>query len=115
MSRARLRRTILAALLLLGPAVSGPAFAAVNLVATKTATDDNGGSPRPSETLTYTVIVTNTGTTAAANVVISDPIPANTTYLPGTLASSDPTDIIIEGNPSRYKPAGWRLRAGASR
>jgi len=47
MSRAGLRRTILAALLLVGPALSGATLAAVNLVATKTATDDNGGSPRP--------------------------------------------------------------------
>ena len=113
MSRAGLRRTILAALLLVGPALSGATLAAVNLVATKTATDDNGGSPRPSETLTYTIIVTDTGTTAAANVVISDPIPANTTYLPGTLTSSDPTDIIIEGNQLQVQ-AGALSASGGS-
>ena len=113
MSRAGLRRTILAALLLVGPALSGATLAAVNLVATKTATDDNGGSPRPSETLTYSIVVTNTGTTAAANVVISDPIPANTTYLPGTLTSSDPTDIIIEGNPLQVQ-AGALSASGGS-
>src|SRR3989475_6551231 len=113
MSRAGLRRTILAALLLVGPALSGATLAAVNLVATKAAADDNGGSPRPSETLTYPIIVTNTGTTAAANVVISDPIPANTTYLPGTLASSDPTDIIIEGNPLQVQAGGLAASGGS--
>jgi len=113
MSRAGLRRTMLAVLLLLGPAVSGVTLGAVNLVATKTATDDNGGSPRPSETLTYTIIVTNTGATAAANVVISDPIPANTSYLPGTLASSDPTDIIVEGNPLQVQAGGLAASGGS--
>jgi uncharacterized repeat protein (TIGR01451 family) len=35
--------------------------------------------------LTYTVVVTNNGTGAANNVVLTDPIPANTTYQAGTI------------------------------
>ncbi|HKN47703.1 MAG TPA: isopeptide-forming domain-containing fimbrial protein, partial [Candidatus Polarisedimenticolia bacterium] len=95
------------------PLFAPEARAAVNLTATKTVSDDNGGVPRPSETLTYTITVTNSGSTAAANVVISDPIPANTTYLPGTLSSSDPTDIIVEGNPLQVQ-AGSLAAAGGS-
>src|SRR5207245_2298497 len=98
---------------LLLPGLATRAQAAVNLVASKTVADDNGGSPRPSETLTYTLTVTDTGTTAATGVVISDPIPAGTTYLPGTLTSSDPTDVIIEGNPLQVQ-AGTLAASGGS-
>ncbi len=39
----------------------------------------------PGDTLHYVVNVTNTGQDAAGNVILTDPIPANTTYVPGTL------------------------------
>src|SRR3989454_120890 len=102
-----------AVMVLLLPGLATRAQAAVNLVASKTVADDNGGSPRPSETLTYTLTVTDTGTTAATGVVVSDPIPAGTTYLPGSLASSDPTDIIIEGNPLQVQ-TGTLAASGGS-
>src|SRR5262249_34917334 len=37
------------------------------------------------DTLEYTVNVTNTGQDPAGNVVLTDPLPANTTYVPGSL------------------------------
>jgi uncharacterized repeat protein (TIGR01451 family) len=49
-----------------------------NIVVTKTAT------PNPvlaGGTLTYSIVVKNNGPAAAANVVLSDPIPANTTFV----------------------------------
>jgi uncharacterized repeat protein (TIGR01451 family) len=58
---------------------------APNLNPTKTVTDLNGGNSLPGDTLQYTVNVTNTGQDAAGKVVLTDPIPANTTYVPGTL------------------------------
>src|SRR5437899_3161537 len=104
---------LLAAAVSFCPVLSAQALAAVNLVASKTVADDNGGSPRPSETLTYTLTVTNTGTTAATSVVISDPIPAGSTYLPGSLTSSDRTDIVIEGSPLQVQ-AGTLAASGGS-
>ncbi len=58
---------------------------APNLDATKTVTDLNGGETLPGDTLEYTVNVTNTGQDPAGNVILTDPIPANTVYVPGSL------------------------------
>ncbi|MTW23213.1 beta strand repeat-containing protein, partial [Allochromatium palmeri] len=49
--------------------------------ATKTVTDLNGGDALAGDTLEYTVILENTGTEHATNVVFTDPIPANTAYV----------------------------------
>jgi uncharacterized repeat protein (TIGR01451 family) len=67
--------------------------------------DKSGGTtplssqvPTPGDILEYTVIVKNTSTTTQRdNVVLKDTIPANTTYIVGTLdidgvAKTDPTD-----------------------
>lgn len=51
----------------------------------KTVTDLNGGSVLANDVLQYTVSVSNTGNDPSANVVLTDAIPANTTYVPGTL------------------------------
>ncbi|RME85997.1 MAG: DUF11 domain-containing protein [Zetaproteobacteria bacterium] len=46
-----------------------------------------GGTPQPipGAVLQYTLTVTATGTATATNVVVTDPIPANTTYQVGTI------------------------------
>ena len=51
----------------------------------KTATDINGGELLPGDIIEYTVAFVNSGQDGATNVVVTDPIPANTSYLPGTL------------------------------
>lgn len=43
------------------------------------------GNQPPGTTLTYTIVVTNNGTGGANSVVLTDPIPANTTYQAGTI------------------------------
>ncbi|BAZ18096.1 hypothetical protein NIES4071_99790 [Calothrix sp. NIES-4071] len=58
--------------------------------------DKSGGTvplssqvPTPGDILEYTVVVTNTSTTVQRdNVVLTDTIPANTTYVPGSLQVS---------------------------
>jgi uncharacterized repeat protein (TIGR01451 family) len=44
-----------------------------------------GGQPVTGATIRYTIAVTMTGSGTAVGVVISDPVPANTTYTGGTL------------------------------
>ena len=57
----------------------------------KTVTDINGGELHPGEILEYTIEYENTGNDGATDVVITDAIPAGTTYVPGSLVvASDP-------------------------
>jgi uncharacterized repeat protein (TIGR01451 family) len=51
------------------------------LTMTKTVAVVGGGQPVPGATLRYTITYSNSGTGAANNVVISDPIPSHTTYV----------------------------------
>jgi uncharacterized repeat protein (TIGR01451 family) len=58
----------------------------ITLVKSVAVSDMFGGNePVPGATLSYTVIVMPTGSGTARQVVVTDPIPENTTYIPGTL------------------------------
>jgi uncharacterized repeat protein (TIGR01451 family) len=63
---------------LYSPVLSGNGFQ-------KTVNDLNGGSVRPGDVLEYTLTFRNTGNDGAINVVARDTLPANTTYVPGSL------------------------------
>ncbi|MEO6102778.1 MAG: DUF11 domain-containing protein [Pseudoxanthomonas sp.] len=52
----------------------------------KTVIDENGGKAEPGDVLTYTIEFNNSGQDGATNVVLNDPIPAGTTYVPGSLS-----------------------------
>ena len=52
---------------------------------TKTVADVNGGLVQPGDVLEYTITILNTGNDGATQLVLTDPIPANTTYVPGSL------------------------------
>lgn len=80
---------------------------------TKTASDLNGGDLLVGDHLEYAVSFSNTGLDGATNVVVVDPIPAGTQYVPGSLrvvqnAAAAPTgtftdapgDDIAEYSPS---------------
>ena len=56
------------------------------------------GPQPPGTVLTYTITVTNNGSGAAVAVVLTDPIPANTTYVPGsiTLGGVGKTDVALD-------------------
>ena len=53
--------------------------------AVKTVQDLNGGDALPGDILEYTIVLTNIGNDGAVNQVLTDPIPAGTTYVPGSL------------------------------
>lgn len=55
------------------------------LVLGKTLTDVNGGAVEPGDIIEYQIVATNTGNDGAAQVTITDPIPPDTAYVPGSL------------------------------
>ncbi len=58
----------------------------VGAVKTQTIVDQFGGSrPVPGATINYQIVVTATGTGTATAAQFADPIPANTTFVPGSL------------------------------
>ncbi|WP_436758394.1 DUF7507 domain-containing protein [Streptosporangium sp. V21-05] len=57
-----------------------------NIQMTKAAQVVGGGTPAPGSVVQYTITATNTGDDTAIGVLLSDPIPANTVYVPGTIA-----------------------------
>ncbi len=68
--------------------VFGVSVAALNVILNKTVTilDQWGGNLAiPGATLRYTIVATTTGGSTANNVVISDPLPVNTTYTANSL------------------------------
>jgi len=61
---------------------------AITLNAVKSASVSDqftGTRPIPGATITYSIVVTATGSGSAATTLFTDAIPANTTYVPGTL------------------------------
>jgi len=55
---------------------------------TKTVVDVNGGDVEQGDVLRYTIAGKNTGQDGAKDFIVRDPIPANTTYVPGSLKLS---------------------------
>jgi len=61
------------------------------------------GAQPPGTILTYTIVVTNNGTAAASSVVLTDPIPANTTYQLGTITyNAAPRTDGLDGDNANY-------------
>jgi uncharacterized repeat protein (TIGR01451 family) len=58
---------------------------APKMTTSKIGTDLNGGQTRVGDVIEYELSVSNTGKDPATNVVLVDPIPANMTYVPGSM------------------------------
>lgn len=58
----------------------------LDVVKSATVLDPFGGAdPTPGAEITYRIVVTPSGAQTATNAVVTDPIPANTTYLPNSI------------------------------
>lgn len=57
----------------------------------------SSGTARPGDTLEYTVVISNTGDIAATNATLTDPIPANTTYVAGSTTVNNIAAADIAG------------------
>ena len=84
---------------------------------TKAVVDLNGGSVEQGDVLRYTISGTNTGQDGATSFVLRDPIPANTTYKPGSIVVTQPggtatarTDAPAD-DVAEYDAAGTRVVA----
>ncbi len=88
----RLKRTGLAIMCLAFLLAPNRAQTAPVITATKTdhlAVDNNSNlKPDPGDTLKYTVVITNLGSTDALGVLFSDLLDTNTTLLPGTVMTT---------------------------
>src|SRR5262249_24559170 len=78
---------------------------------------------QPGDVLRYTMVVANTGQDGAKNVTLTDPIPANSTYVPGSLrivsgaAAGAKTDQAGDDQAQFNSAAGnvvFRLGTGAN-
>ncbi len=75
------------------PALVAPALSLIKAV--------NKASAAPGATLTYTITATNSATAGpASSVVISDPLPANTTYVSGSAEAGASSGSLSAGNAS---------------
>ena len=83
----------------------------------QTVVDQFGGSaPVPGARINYTVVVSATGTGIAATSVFSDNIPANTTYVPGTLRlNSAALSDAADADAGEFSTHSERARARAAR
>jgi large repetitive protein len=75
---------------------------------------DNGstGIVDPADVLRYTITITNSAATPATGIVLSDPVPANTTYVPGS-AQLNGSPVAGASAPVVQVPIGT-LASGAS-
>jgi uncharacterized repeat protein (TIGR01451 family) len=78
-------------------------------------TPGSGGLTRPGDTLRYTVRATNAGGDDASNAVLTDPVPANTTYVPGSLVVSGvPVTDAADGDTGEVTGGTVTGRIGSS-
>lgn len=78
-----------------------------------TSQDINGGSLEPGDTLSYTIVVTNTGNLTATGGLISNPVPAHTTFVPNSI-SLNPPGAGLKGSTPPTLASGLTIGVGES-
>ncbi|MEQ8971573.1 MAG: isopeptide-forming domain-containing fimbrial protein [Coleofasciculus sp. C1-SOL-03] len=87
----------------------------VNLVPSKTVEpiDSNGnGAADPGEELLYTITIENTGTGTSTNTILTEDIPANTTYVPGSTTLNGNPIADVNGTLPFVSPNGGSVEDG---
>jgi len=93
-----------------------------DLTVVKTVRDLNGGVLVAGDTLRYTIVVSNPATPlpaeAATNLILTDAIPANTTYKPGTLritagANSGAKTDAVDRDQAEFTGSAVQFQLGA--
>ena len=84
---------------------------------TKTVVDLNGGTLVPGDILAYSLSVTNTGNDAAIDLVLDDPIPFNTTYVPNSIQiltgpNAKPLTDALGDDQGEFTGSSIRVRLG---
>lgn len=59
----------------------------------------------PGETVIYTIVFANTGDETATNMLIDDPIPDGTAYVPGSATEAGEVTFSIDGGQTYKKPS----------
>ena len=80
----------------------------LSVVKSVAVTDPDGGtSPMPGATLTYSIDVDVVGNGVAESSTFSDPLPADTTYVPSSLElNGTPLSDLADGDAGEYSTAG---------
>ena len=88
----------------------------MNAVKSQAVVDQFGGTrPLPGARINYTIVVSATGSGTAANSVFTDNIPANTTYVPGTLRlNSAALSDAADADAGDFSTDAERTRAACS-
>ena len=86
----------------------------VSAVKSQVVLDPFGGSqPIPGAAITYQVVVTATGTGVALGAAFTDPIPANTTYVAGSLRlNGTPLSDSADADAGSFVPGPARVAVG---
>ncbi len=88
--------------------------ATVSFVKSAAVADPFGGTKSvPGSIITYTLVATVTGSGSLANLAVGDPVPAGTTYVPGTITSqSAPVTDITDADSGEFATNRVAVRFG---
>jgi uncharacterized repeat protein (TIGR01451 family)/MYXO-CTERM domain-containing protein len=84
---------------------------------TKTAKDVNGGLLVPGDVVTYTISATNVGNDTSVGTIVTDPLPTQVTYVPGSITIDGVAKTDATGDDQAEYVAGTRTvtaRLGAT-
>ncbi len=75
---------------------------------TSTKTASSSGVILPGSVVTYTITATNTGNDASAGTFVTDPLPSQVTYVPGSIAINGVSQTDVAGDDEAEYTAGTR-------